>query len=78
MGAPISVISAGAREYLIKRDKWSRSTHSKDFSKKTRNLFANLLLGIQRLEDRGDLPLAHQAMFEEMLEGWTCTDDVKA
>ena len=79
MGAPISVISDRAREYLIKRDKkWSRSTHSKDFSKKTHNLFANLLLGIQRLEDRGDLPLAHQAMLEEIFEGWTCADDVKA
>ena len=32
MGAPISVISDRAREYLIKRDKqWSRLTHSKDF-----------------------------------------------
>jgi hypothetical protein len=76
MGAPISAISEEAREYLIKRDKqWSRATHSKDFSKKTHNLFENFLLGIQRLEDRGDIPLAHQAMLEEMLEGWTVADD---
>jgi len=79
MGASISDISDRACEYLVKRDKqWSRLTHSKDFSKKTRDLFENLLLGIQRLEDRGNLPLAHQAMLEEMLEGWTVFDDMSA
>ena len=80
MGAPIdTVVNKQAREYLVKRNKeWSRSTHSTLFSKKTHDLFANLLLGIQRLEDRGYLPLADQAMVEEMLEGWKCCDDMTA
>ena len=42
----------------------------------TNTLFATLLLGLQRLESTGLLPLAHQAMLEDMLEGWTLTDDV--
>ena len=37
-------------------------------------LFATLLLGVQRLEEVGLLPLAHQAMLEEMLECWTWGD----
>ena len=79
MGAPISfVVNEQAREYLVKRNKeWSRSTHS-DFSKKTHDLFSNLLLGIQRLEDQGYLLLADQAMIEEMLGGWTWGDDMTA
>ena len=45
------------------------------FSLDTNVLFATLLLGVQRLEETGVLPQAHQAMLEDMLEGWTGGDD---
>ena len=45
------------------------------FSHHTNALFAMLLLGVQRLEETGVLPQAHQAMLEAMLEDWTCRDD---
>ena len=38
-------------------------------------MFATLLLGLQRLEEMEVLPQAHQAMLEDMLEGWTGSDD---
>ena len=44
------------------------------FSRGTNALFATLLLGVQRLEETGVLPQAHQAMLEDMLEGWTGSD----
>ena len=53
---------------------WTRRSHSL-FSSKTNGLFATLLLGVQRLEETGVLPLAHQAMLEDMLQGWTGHDD---
>ena len=45
------------------------------FSRGTNALFATLLLGVQRLEETGVLPQAHQAMLEDMLEDWTRGDD---
>ena len=55
---------------------WTPSSHSEQlFSCGTNILFATLLLGVQRLEETGVLPLAHQAMLEDMLEGWTGRDD---
>ena len=44
------------------------------FLQKTNVLFATLLLGVQRLEETGVLPQAHQAMLEDMLEGGTGSD----
>ena len=41
---------------------------------RTKVLFAALLLGLQRLEETGVLPLAHHSMLEDMLEGWTLMD----
>ena len=43
---------------------------------KSNALFGTLLLAMQRLEAVGLLPLAHQAMLEEMLEGWTRCDEL--
>ena len=45
------------------------------FCRGTNALFATLLLGVQRLEETGVLPQAHQAMLEDMLEDWTRGDD---
>ena len=45
------------------------------FSRSTNALCGTLLLGVQRLEETGVLPLAHQAMLEAMLEAWTVRDD---
>ena len=45
------------------------------FSSDTNDMFATLLLGVQRLEETGVLPQAHQAMLEDMLEEWTWDDD---
>jgi hypothetical protein len=53
---------------------WKPSLHA-DFTFLTNSLFSTLFLGIQRLEDTAGLPLAHQAMLEEMLECWTKSDD---
>ena len=38
------------------------------------DLFAMLLLGLQRLETAGVLAPAHHSMLEDMLEGWTWGD----
>jgi hypothetical protein len=54
---------------------WKPSRHIALFPGTTNKLFATLFLGIQRLEDTGRLPLAHQAMLEEMLECWTLKYD---
>jgi hypothetical protein len=56
---------------------WTRLSHHK-FSPATKELFSTLFLGIQRLEDTAGLPLAHQAMLEEMLEGWCGYDNTRA
>ena len=41
-------------------------------------LFGTFLLGIQRLENQGKIPLAHQAMIEDMLTScWTALDSSK-
>jgi len=56
---------------------WKYSNHH-EFGYQTNKLFATLLLGIQRLEDTAGLPLAHQAMLEEMLECWTEDDNTSA
>ena len=53
---------------------WKPSIHA-DYSPATNKLFATLFLGIQRLENTTGLPLAHQAMLEEMLLCWTHLDD---
>ena len=53
---------------------WSRRSHAL-FSRDTNRLFSTLLLGVQRLEETGVLPQAHQAILEDMLEDWTGRDD---
>ena len=53
---------------------WTRGSHAL-FLRETNVLFATLLLGVQRLEETGVLPQAHQAMLEAMLEDWTGRDD---
>ena len=55
---------------------WSRR-YTRAFGRPTGLLFATLLLGLQRLEETGRLPLAHQAMLEDMLEGWTWGDSTR-
>ena len=75
MGAPESLIGTKCREYIKKsKIRWSRINHS-DFSIYTKKLFGCFFLGIQRLEETGLLPLAHQAMLEDILEGWVGEDD---
>ena len=44
------------------------------FHFETNNIFSTFLLGIQRLEDQGKIPLAHHAMIEDMLTFWTAMD----
>ena len=75
-GAPEDLISDEARDYIIRRNKvkWSLANHS-DFSASTNKLFGTLFLGIQRLEETRVVPLAHQAMLEDILEGWSVEDD---
>ena len=46
---------------------WSRENHSLGLFYNVNKLFGTLFLGIQALEDKGILQLAHQAMFEDML-----------
>ena len=53
---------------------WTCRSHAL-FSSLTNILLGTLFLGLQRLEETGVLPLAHQAMLEDMLEGWTGRDD---
>ena len=53
---------------------WSRARHAWLFGAKINVLFATLFLAFQRLETEGVLPLAHQAMLEDMLESWTWAD----
>ena len=75
MGAPEDMISDEARYYIRRsKVKWSRANHS-DFSASTHKLFEYLFLGIQRLEETGVVRLAHQAMLEDILEGWSVGDD---
>ena len=52
---------------------WSHQTHLK-FGRDTNDLFTTLFLAIQRLEEQQILPLAHQAMFEDMLTLWKVSD----
>ena len=75
-GAPVDMLKADTIDAIqnIKKG-WDRLTHERDFPGKTNKLFGSLLLAIQKLEESGRLPLAHQAMLEEMLEGWTQADD---
>ena len=74
-GAPEDGISSIARDYIRKiKTKWCRVNHL-GFSEPTNELFGCLFLGIQRLEETGELMLAHQAMLEEILQGWTAWDD---
>ena len=61
------------RSNLPKSTYWSIRTHLV-YEKKTNHLFATLLLSIQKLEEKNILPLAHQAMFEDMLTLWTYGD----
>lgn len=53
---------------------WTRRIHAILPHSETNALFSTLLLGIQRLEETGALPLAHQAMLEDMLECWSIPD----
>ena len=57
------------------RRHWTRRSHTALFQGRTNILFATLLLGLQRLETAGVLPLAHHSMLEDMLEAWTWADD---
>ena len=68
-GEPENLISNDARDYIRQcKILWSRRNHL-DFSVSTNKLFGSLFLGIQRLEESGAVPLAHQAMLEDILEG---------
>jgi ankyrin repeat protein len=76
-GAPANILSDQACAYIQKcNTHWTRMNHF-DFSGKTNILFGTLFLGIQRLEQNYTLPLAHQAMLEEMLEVWTFGHEYK-
>jgi hypothetical protein len=57
------------QDFINPETQWKYSIHY-EFGDQTNELFATLLLGLQRLEDTSELPLAHQAMLEEMLEHW--------
>ena len=49
-------------------DPWSWFKHSLGLcSKDVNHLFATLFLSLQKLEEKGTIDLAHQAMFEDML-----------
>ena len=63
----------GGDHTLSPTSTWSRQTHEK-FGGSVNELFSTLFLAIQRLEQETTLPLAHQAMFEEMLTLWTNKD----
>ena len=76
LGASDHRISEKARTYIRKCGiNWSRINHSNDFSRDTNKLFGTFFLGLQRLEETVQIPLAHQAMFEDMLECWKIKDD---
>jgi hypothetical protein len=64
-------------DFLKNTKNWTRNEHL-NFGENTQRLFATLFLGIQRLEDTAGLPLAHQAMLEEMLECWDGLDNTCA
>ena len=60
---------------------WNRAQPDRYFTghdvhEETNAFFATFLLGIQKLEDEGKLLLAHQALFEDMLECWTALDSM--
>jgi len=57
--------------------KYSRhvSARRAKFSLITDKLFGTLLLGIERLEDTGILPIADAFMLVEMLECWQIKDE---
>lgn len=57
---------------------WQRQTHLEMFQGYTNTLFATLFLAIQRLEETANLPLADQAMLEEMLECWKLVDKYRS
>ena len=75
-GAPIDLLNPGTVVFLNRfyKSRWTRLNH-KTFSQITSSLFETFFLGLQRLEDRKEIPLAHQAMFEDMLECWSGQDD---
>ena len=54
---------------------WTRREHF-SFGKETHLLFFALMLGFQRLEEKQIIRLAHQAMFEDMLEFWDGFDSI--
>ena len=62
------------RKILLPTQPWTRATHAIIFREHTNTLFASLLLAVQRLEDTCLLPMAHQAMLEDIFEGWTWAD----
>ena len=53
---------------------WHHSHAIVHFGLPTNNLFATFLLGLQRLEETGVLPMAHHSMIEDMLELWQWGD----
>ena len=57
------------QDFINQETQWKYSIHY-EFGDQTNELFATFFLGMQRLEDTAGLPLAHQAMLEEMLENW--------
>ena len=69
-------MSIEARYYqLMKSINWSPKVHKTMYcNPTTNNLFMTLFLAIQQLEEKDVLPLAHQAMFEDMLTFWTMAD----
>ena len=76
-GVPSTKLDQNTIERIEKcRGKWVRTNHQ-EFSAKTDEIFRMFFLGIQRLEETEQLPLAHQVMFEEMMENWTLQDDLK-
>ena len=69
-------MSIEARYYqLMKSINWSPKVHKTMYcNPTTNNLFMTLFLAIQQLEEKDVLPLAHQAMFEDMLTLWKVSD----
>lgn len=66
-----------AWKQFVLQEHWNYIDRPSSFDKfhiRTNALFCTFLLGIQRLEDEGKIPLAHQAMIEDMLTFWTAFD----
>jgi len=64
------------QDFITPDISWKYSNHHK-FGDRTNELFATLLLGLQRLNDSGIFKEADSMMLEEMLENWTFTDTMQ-